>query len=69
MATPNWHRIHHSSYQPNTDSNYGCLFNIWDRVFRTARKAGVENIQFGLDRFREPDEQTVVALLKMPFIK
>jgi sterol desaturase/sphingolipid hydroxylase (fatty acid hydroxylase superfamily) len=67
MSTPNWHRVHHSSYQPETDSHYGCVFSIWDRLFRTTRKANVETIQFGLERFREPADQTVGALLKMPF--
>jgi len=69
MSTPNWHRVHHSSYQPETDSNFGCLFSLWDRLFGTAGKAEVEKIRFGLERFREPAEQTVSELLKMPFRK
>jgi sterol desaturase/sphingolipid hydroxylase (fatty acid hydroxylase superfamily) len=67
MSTPNWHRVHHSSYQPETDSHYGCVFSIWDRLFGTARKAQVETLRFGLERFRGKDEQTVGKLLKMPF--
>jgi sterol desaturase/sphingolipid hydroxylase (fatty acid hydroxylase superfamily) len=69
MSTPNWHRVHHSSYQPETDSHYGCLFSIWDRLFGTDRKAEVETIRFGLDRFRDAGEQTVWQLLKMPFMR
>jgi sterol desaturase/sphingolipid hydroxylase (fatty acid hydroxylase superfamily) len=67
LSTPNWHRVHHSAHQPETDSNYGCLFTIWDRLFGTARRARVEGIQFGLERFRDPSEQTIAELLKMPF--
>jgi sterol desaturase/sphingolipid hydroxylase (fatty acid hydroxylase superfamily) len=67
MSTPNWHRVHHSSYQPETDSQYGCVFSIWDRLFGTTRKANVEGIRFGLERFREPADQSVGRLLKMPF--
>ena len=67
MSTPNWHRVHHSAYQPETDSNYGCLFTIWDRVFGTARRVQVERIQFGLEMFRDASEQTIAELLKMPF--
>lgn len=67
MSTPDWHRVHHSSFQPQTDSHYGCLFSIWDRLFGTGGKVNVENIQFGLDKFRNPGEQTVWQLLKMPF--
>jgi sterol desaturase/sphingolipid hydroxylase (fatty acid hydroxylase superfamily) len=67
MSTPNWHRVHHSAYQPETDSNYGCLFSIWDRLFGTARKAQVECMRFGLEKFRDPSEQRISELLKMPF--
>jgi sterol desaturase/sphingolipid hydroxylase (fatty acid hydroxylase superfamily) len=69
MSTPDWHRAHHSSHQPETDSHYGCVFSIWDRLFGTAGKAEVEKIRFGLERFREPAEQTVPAMLRMPFRK
>src|SRR5262245_52731428 len=67
MSTPNWHRVHHSAYQPETDSNYGCLFSIWDRLFGTARQAQVETIRFGLEKFRDPSDQTIWELLKIPF--
>jgi len=67
MSTPDWHRVHHSSYQPETDSHYGCLFSVWDRLFGTAGKPRVETIKFGLEKFRASDEQSVWQLLKMPF--
>jgi sterol desaturase/sphingolipid hydroxylase (fatty acid hydroxylase superfamily) len=67
LVTPDWHRVHHSRHQPQTDSHYGCLFSIWDRLFGTWSRADVERIEFGLERFREPREQTVLGLLKMPF--
>ena len=67
MATPDWHRIHHSSHQPETDSHYGCLFSVWDRLFGTTGAADVATIRFGLEKFRDPQEQTVWRLLKMPF--
>jgi sterol desaturase/sphingolipid hydroxylase (fatty acid hydroxylase superfamily) len=67
MSTPNWHRVHHSARQPETDSNYGCVFSVWDRLFGTARRVEVERIQFGLERFRDSSEQTIAELLKMPF--
>jgi sterol desaturase/sphingolipid hydroxylase (fatty acid hydroxylase superfamily) len=67
LVTPDWHRVHHSSHQPETDSRYGCVFSIWDRLFGTAARADSGAIQFGLERFRGPQEQTVWQLLKMPF--
>jgi sterol desaturase/sphingolipid hydroxylase (fatty acid hydroxylase superfamily) len=59
--------VHRGSFRPETDSHYGCVFSIWDRLFGTTRKTHVENIEFGLERFRGPGEQTVWALLRMPF--
>ena len=67
MSTPDWHRVHHSAYQPETDSHYGCVFSVWDRLFGTTRQTQVEAITFGLERYREPGDQTVWKLLKMPF--
>lgn len=67
LVTPNWHRVHHSSFQPETDSHYSDVFTLWDRLFGTARPAEVEKMTFGLEVFRERDDQTVGKLLKMPF--
>lgn len=67
LVTPNWHRVHHSADRPETDSHYGDVFTVWDRLFGTARPAEVEKMTFGLEDFRENDDQTVGGLLKMPF--
>lgn len=55
VVTPRIHAVHHSSYQPETDSNYGSIFTIWDRVFGTysdrladrpeARQYGLREVQ------------------------
>jgi len=67
LVTPNWHRVHHSSHRPETDSHYGDVFTVWDRLFGTAGQADVEAITFGLEDFRDEKAQTVGNLLKMPF--
>ncbi len=36
IVSPNMHRVHHSRWQPETDSNYSSLFSFWDRMDRTA---------------------------------
>lgn len=41
MVTPDWHRVHHSRHQPETDSRYGCVFSAWDRLFGTSGGANV----------------------------
>jgi sterol desaturase/sphingolipid hydroxylase (fatty acid hydroxylase superfamily) len=35
IVTPNMHSIHHSSHQPETDSNYSQVLSVWDRLFGT----------------------------------
>ena len=67
FITPAWHRVHHSSHQPETDSNYADVFSFWDRLFGTHKMADVRRIQFGLDKQRDPKEQTFLAQLKTPF--
>jgi sterol desaturase/sphingolipid hydroxylase (fatty acid hydroxylase superfamily) len=68
LISPNMHKVHHHWRQPYTDSNYGAVFSIWDRLFGTFRKLDPSAIRYGLDRYypAEKDED-FVALLKKPF--
>lgn len=70
LISPNMHKVHHHWKQPFTDSNYGAVFSIWDRLLGTFRKLDPEEIRYGLDRYypNEKDED-FVALLKKPFQK
>jgi sterol desaturase/sphingolipid hydroxylase (fatty acid hydroxylase superfamily) len=66
VVTPDMHRVHHSPVRVETDSNYGFLLAVWDRMFRTYRaRATVETI--GLERFRAAPDQRFLALLGQPF--
>ncbi len=68
FITPDWHRVHHSSHQPETDSNFADVFSFWDRLFGTHRTtADVNKISFGLEDLRDPKDQTLLAQLKAPF--
>jgi sterol desaturase/sphingolipid hydroxylase (fatty acid hydroxylase superfamily) len=52
VMTPSLHRLHHSTFQAETDSNYGNVFSFWDRLFGTYRGETIqpgENFRFGLD--------------------
>jgi len=56
LVTPNMHCLHHSSFQPETDSNYGQVFSLWDRLFGTyspAPSAGYDAMQIGLAEIRD----------------
>lgn len=66
VVTPDLHRIHHSAWQTETDSNFGAVFPIWDLVFKTFRatpRDGHEDMRLGLDEVRGPDAQRILWLL------
>jgi sterol desaturase/sphingolipid hydroxylase (fatty acid hydroxylase superfamily) len=67
-VSPNMHKVHHHWKQPYTDSNYGAVFSIWDRLFGTFKTLDPKLIRYGLDRYY-PNEQdeNLGALLKRPF--
>lgn len=72
IVTPDMHRIHHSVLGKETDSNYGNIFSIWDKVFKTYRaspEAGYDGMVIGLDNFRDPSSGQLLQLLKNPFTK
>jgi sterol desaturase/sphingolipid hydroxylase (fatty acid hydroxylase superfamily) len=70
LVSPNMHKVHHHWKQPYTDSNYGAVFSIWDRLLGTFMKLNPKKIQYGLDRYypNEKDED-FIALMKRPFEK
>ena len=49
FITPNLHHAHHHCQMPATNSNYGDVFSIWDRMFGTYVSMRNEEIVFGLD--------------------
>jgi len=68
IVTPDMHKVHHHNLLPYTDSNYGNIFSIWDRIFGTYMELDREKIVYGVDTF--PDEaknSSLVELLKQPF--
>jgi len=70
LISPNMHKVHHHWKQPYTDSNYGAVFSIWDRILGTFRKLDPKDIRYGLDRYYpEEKDEDLVALLKKPFQK
>jgi sterol desaturase/sphingolipid hydroxylase (fatty acid hydroxylase superfamily) len=70
IISPNMHKVHHHWKQPYTDSNYGAVLSLWDRIFGTYRNLDPKDIHYGLDRYypNEKDED-FVSLIKKPFGK
>jgi len=70
LISPNMHKVHHHHKQPFTDSNYGAVFSIWDRMLGTFLKLDTKEIRYGIDRdFPEENNEDILALLKSPFRK
>lgn len=68
LVTPHMHKVHHHYVLPYTDSNYGNIFAIWDRLFGTYKNLGEEHIVYGVDVFPNEEENSRVgSLLKQPF--
>ncbi len=70
IVTPNMHRVHHSRWQPETDSNYSSLFSFWDRIARTFRlNAEPASIKLGLDQLALEEDQTIRGMMRTPLKK
>jgi sterol desaturase/sphingolipid hydroxylase (fatty acid hydroxylase superfamily) len=71
IVTPDLHRVHHSSWQTETDSNFGAVFPIWDIIFRTFRtetRAPHETMELGLEEVRDERANRFLWLLGSPFL-
>lgn len=69
VVTPDMHKVHHSRWQPETDSNYAVVLSVWDRLARTFRlNDDPRTISFGLDDLADDRWQTIAAMLKTPFV-
>ncbi|KAF2335044.1 sterol desaturase family protein [Flavobacterium daemonense] len=70
IVSPNMHKVHHHYMLPYTDSNYGNIFSIWDRLFSTFTTLPKEQIIYGVDTHPEPEEHNKLKnLLQIPFQK
>lgn len=71
FVTPNMHKVHHHFEQPLTDTNYGNIFSIWDRVFGTyAYVEDTRSLNYGIDTHMKQEENTSLGnLLAIPFQK
>jgi sterol desaturase/sphingolipid hydroxylase (fatty acid hydroxylase superfamily) len=67
IVTPCIHKVHHSRWQTETDSNYSSLFSFWDRLFGTLRlRDNPHTLQFGLQEFDGAENHTLAGLLATP---
>ncbi|HMF94310.1 MAG TPA: sterol desaturase family protein [Vicinamibacterales bacterium] len=69
-VTPNVHKIHHSRQLAETNSNYGNILTIYDRLLRTYTPAErAHSVSYGLDDADPVRSASFAGLLSMPFTK
>ncbi|EKF56337.1 fatty acid hydroxylase [Galbibacter marinus] len=70
LVSPDMHKVHHHYKLPYTDTNYGNIFSIWDRLLGTFSAMKNEDLIYGIDTYPDVDSNTHVGrLLKLPFNK
>ena len=70
VPSPHMHRVHHSTKQKETDSNYGSVLSVWDRMFRSFNLVDDPRaINQGLIEYKDASHHTIIGMLKTPFIR
>ena len=72
LVTPDMHKVHHSIYLQETNSNYGFNIAFWDRIFGTyceKPKDGYLKMTIGLKEFRNKKYLSLFWILVIPFIR
>jgi sterol desaturase/sphingolipid hydroxylase (fatty acid hydroxylase superfamily) len=68
FCTPNMHKVHHSRLAIETDTNYGNIFSLFDRVCGTfTPPSPARDLDYGLAGYDDADTQQFGALLCLPF--
>jgi len=70
IVSPDMHKVHHHYLLPYTDSNYGNIFSIWDRLFGTFKTLPKASVIYGIDTHMKPEDHNKIgSLLHIPFRK
>ncbi|NCP61848.1 MAG: sterol desaturase family protein [Alphaproteobacteria bacterium] len=72
IVTPDMHRVHHSVFPAETNSNFGFNLPWWDRLFQTYKAQPLKghlNMDIGLTDFPVEKKLTLPKLLILPFKK
>lgn len=69
LVSPDMHKVHHHFRRPYTDSNFGNIFSVWDRLFGTFQNLPVDGLKYGLDVLPDPKDERLGYQLGIPFDK
>jgi len=70
IVTPDMHRVHHSVYPDETNSNFGFNLPWWDRLLGTYRaqpRDDHKDMVIGVSQFRTPRDLWIDKILIQPF--
>lgn len=70
IVTPDMHRVHHSVYRGEHDTNFGFNLSIWDRLFRTYTaqpRDGHTGMRIGLSPYQSDEPIRFGWSLLLPF--
>jgi sterol desaturase/sphingolipid hydroxylase (fatty acid hydroxylase superfamily) len=69
IVSPDMHKVHHHYVLPYTDTNYGNIFSVWDRLFGTFAVLPREQLVYGVDPHMDGAEHSRLGrLLVLPFL-
>lgn len=69
IVSPDMHKVHHHFEMPYTDTNYGNIFSIWDRLFGTFSTLDRDKLRYGVDTHLEQEfVSDIPTMLKIPFM-
>jgi sterol desaturase/sphingolipid hydroxylase (fatty acid hydroxylase superfamily) len=67
FVTPNMHKFHHHHEMPWTDTNYGGILSVWDRIFGTFVEGDPRQVVYGVDVSDPARDEDVLHQFSMPF--
>jgi len=70
VVTPDMHRVHHSTLEHETNSNFGFCFAFWDRLFGTyiaQPQEGHDDMTIGLTEWQDDKPRRFGWSMRLPF--
>ncbi len=67
VVTPDMHKFHHHFERPWTDTNFGNILSIWDRLFGTLVYEDPSSVRYGLDVLQDDTSDDLWYQMFLPF--
>lgn len=67
FVSPDMHKFHHHRDLPWTDTNYGGILSVWDRLFGTFTYENTESLRYGINVLDDSTSENLAYQLALPF--